>query len=131
MNHAGGLAIRTGFPFCFPFIDIIQVTHNKSAEINVLLQLLCSWSWWGWPAAVCYHCSPNLPVLSSTFFAFTTYASHLFVFSRHPASCPMGNGALSPGVKRPGCEAERLPPSGAEVNAWSYTPLPQYVFIAW
>jgi hypothetical protein len=40
-------------------------------------------------------------------------------------------GALSLGVKRPGCEAEHSPPSSAEVNAWSYTSTPQYVFMAW
>jgi len=34
-------------------------------------------------------------------------------------------GALTPGVKRPGCEADLLPPSSAEVkNAWSYTSSP-------
>jgi hypothetical protein len=41
-------------------------------------------------------------------------------------------GALSLGVKRPGCEADHSPPSSAEVkNAWSYTSTPQYVFMAW
>jgi hypothetical protein len=35
----------------------------------------------------------------------------------HPASCPMGNGVLSPGVKaRPGREADHSPPSSAEVE---------------
>jgi hypothetical protein len=34
-------------------------------------------------------------------------------------------------VKRPGCEADRSPISSAEVkNAWSYTPIPQYAFMA-
>jgi hypothetical protein len=34
-------------------------------------------------------------------------------------------GALSLGVKRPGCEADHSPPSSAEVkNAWSYTSTP-------
>jgi hypothetical protein len=42
-------------------------------------------------------------------------------------------GALSLGVKRPGHEADRSPPSSDEAkNAWSYTPpLPQYVFMRW
>jgi hypothetical protein len=41
-------------------------------------------------------------------------------------------GAISLGVKRPGCEADHSPPSSAEVkNAWSYTSTPQYVFMAW
>jgi hypothetical protein len=34
----------------------------------------------------------------------------------HPASYPMGTGAVSPGVKWPGCEADHSPPSSAEEN---------------
>jgi hypothetical protein len=38
---------------------------------------------------------------------------------------------LSPGENRPGREAERSPPSTAEVkNAWSYTSTHPYTFIA-
>jgi hypothetical protein len=34
----------------------------------------------------------------------------------HPASCPMGTGVLSPGVKaRPGRDVDHSPPSSAEV----------------
>jgi hypothetical protein len=41
-------------------------------------------------------------------------------------------GALSLGVKRPGCEADHSPPSSAEVkNAWSCTSTPQYASMAW
>jgi hypothetical protein len=41
-------------------------------------------------------------------------------------------GVLYLGVKRPVREADYSPPSSAEVkNAWSYTPLPQYAFMAW
>jgi hypothetical protein len=40
----------------------------------------------------------------------------------HPASYPMGNGALSVGVKRQGREADHSPPSSAKVkNVWSCT----------
>jgi hypothetical protein len=36
------------------------------------------------------------------------------------------------GVKRPGREADHSPPSRAEVkNAWSYTSIPPYAFMAW
>jgi hypothetical protein len=43
----------------------------------------------------------------------------------HPASYPIGTGALSLRVKRPGREADHSPPSSAEVkNAWSYTSTP-------
>jgi hypothetical protein len=42
-----------------------------------------------------------------------------------PSSYPMGTGALSLGVKRPGREANHSPPSSAEVkNAWSCTSTP-------
>jgi hypothetical protein len=35
----------------------------------------------------------------------------------HPASCTMGTGVLSPGVKaRPGRDADHSPPSSAEVD---------------
>jgi hypothetical protein len=40
--------------------------------------------------------------------------------------------SLFPGVKRPRREAERSPPSSAEVKkTWSYTFTPPYVFMAW
>jgi len=40
----------------------------------------------------------------------------------HPASCSIGNGALSPGVQRPAREAYHSPPSSTKVkNAWSYS----------
>jgi hypothetical protein len=42
----------------------------------------------------------------------------------------MGTGALSPGVKQPGCEADYSFPSNAEVGDGSYTSTPPYVFIA-
>jgi hypothetical protein len=41
-------------------------------------------------------------------------------------------GVLSLGVKRPGRKADHSLPSTAEVkNAWSYTSIPQYTFMAW
>jgi hypothetical protein len=41
-------------------------------------------------------------------------------------------GALSLAVKRPGREADHSPPSSAEVKyACSFTPIPQYAFVAW
>jgi hypothetical protein len=40
-------------------------------------------------------------------------------------------GALSPGVKRTGREADHSPPTSAEVKkAWIYTSTPPYVFMA-
>jgi len=40
--------------------------------------------------------------------------------------------ALSVGLKWPGYETDRSPPSSAEVqNAWSIPSLPQYAFMAW
>jgi len=53
-------------------------------------------------------------------------------FGAHPASYPMGTGAFSLRIKRPGHEADYSPPSSARSkNTWSYTSLPQYAFIAW
>jgi hypothetical protein len=50
----------------------------------------------------------------------------------HVDSYAMGTGGLSPGVKRPGREAEHSPPSSPEVkNARNNTSTPPYVFIAW
>jgi hypothetical protein len=41
-------------------------------------------------------------------------------------------GALSPRIKRPRCKGDHSPPSSAEVkNAWSYTSITPYVFMAW
>jgi len=49
----------------------------------------------------------------------------------HQASVQWELGALTWGVKWPGCEADYLPSSSAEVNnAWRYTSTPQYVFMA-
>jgi hypothetical protein len=40
-------------------------------------------------------------------------------------------GALSPGVERPGSEADRSPPTGAEVKKiWIYISIPTYAFMA-
>jgi hypothetical protein len=61
----------------------------------------------------------------------------------HPDSYPMGTRVSFLGVKRPavgsslevkraGREFDHSPPSSAEVkNAWGYTSIPQYVFMAW
>jgi len=41
-------------------------------------------------------------------------------------------GALSPGMKQSGHEADHSPPSSAEFkNGWLYTYIPHYVFMAW
>jgi hypothetical protein len=48
------------------------------------------------------------------------------------APYPMGKWAVCSGIKRPKREADNSPPSSAEVkNAWSYTSIPPYVFMAW
>jgi hypothetical protein len=49
----------------------------------------------------------------------------------HSASFPMGTGALSLGVTRPGREADHSPPTNAEVKKTRvYTSTPPYVFMA-
>jgi hypothetical protein len=43
----------------------------------------------------------------------------------HPTSYPMGTGGSSPGVKRPGREADHSPPASAEVQKmWICTSIP-------
>jgi hypothetical protein len=47
-----------------------------------------------------------------------------------PTSYPMGTGALSQGVKRPGREADHSPPASSEVKKmWIYTPTPPHAFM--
>jgi hypothetical protein len=49
----------------------------------------------------------------------------------HPDSFPMGTEALSPGVKRPGRDADYSPPTSAEnKKTWIYTFTPPYAFMA-
>jgi hypothetical protein len=49
----------------------------------------------------------------------------------HLSSYTIGNGAHSPGVKRPGSEAHHSPPTSAEVKKmWIYTATPSYAFMA-
>jgi hypothetical protein len=45
-------------------------------------------------------------------------------YGAQPASYPMDNEALTPGVKRPGREADHSPPASTEVNAWNYISTP-------
>jgi len=46
-------------------------------------------------------------------------------YGAHPASYLMDSGALTPGSKRPGREADHSLPSSAKVkNVWSYTAIP-------
>jgi hypothetical protein len=49
----------------------------------------------------------------------------------HPASYPMGTRGSFPEVKRQRPEADHSPPPSAEINEWSYTSIPPYVFMAW
>jgi hypothetical protein len=49
-----------------------------------------------------------------------------------PYSIQTGSGALSPGIKWPGCEADSSPSSSAKVKkTWFFTSTPPYVFMAW
>jgi hypothetical protein len=51
----------------------------------------------------------------------------------HPVSYTMGTGggAISPGKKRPGREADHSPQSSAEIKkCWSYASILPYVFMA-
>jgi hypothetical protein len=49
----------------------------------------------------------------------------------HPISYSMSTGAFFPGVKRPRYEADRSPPTSAEVKKmWIYISTPPYTFMA-
>jgi hypothetical protein len=49
-----------------------------------------------------------------------------------PTSYPIDTGALSPGVKRPGREADYSLPASAELKKmWIYTSIPPYSFMAY
>jgi hypothetical protein len=62
-------------------------------------------------------------------FLFTTASVTALGPTQPPIQWVVG---FSLGIKRPGREADHLPPSSAEVkNVWSYTFTPQYVFLAW
>jgi hypothetical protein len=48
-----------------------------------------------------------------------------------PSSIQREQGALSPGVMRPDCEADHSPPSNAELkNDGAISPTPPYVYMA-
>jgi hypothetical protein len=50
----------------------------------------------------------------------------------HQTSYPMVPGALSPGVKRPGREADHSPPTSAEVKKmWMYSSTLPYAFMVY
>jgi hypothetical protein len=64
--------------------------------------------------------------------------SRMFSTSSRPALEPTqpriqwAPGALSPGVKRPGLEADHLPVTSVEVkNMWIYVSTPSYTFVGW
>jgi hypothetical protein len=43
-------------------------------------------------------------------------------FGVHPASYSMGTASSFPGLKRPGCETDRSPPTSTKIkNTWIYT----------
>jgi hypothetical protein len=49
----------------------------------------------------------------------------------HPASYPIGTGGSFPGVKRPGPEADKSPPTSTEIKKiWICTSTPPYDFMA-
>jgi hypothetical protein len=71
----------------------------------------------------------GFPALAGIFLLFTASKSPL-----GPSQPPIKRvpGVVSPGVKRPGREADYSPPSTAEVNnTWIYTSNPPYIFVMW
>jgi hypothetical protein len=63
-------------------------------------------------------------------FLFTTMSR--MVLGPTQAPIKWAPGALSLGEKQPGHEADHSPQSSAEVkNVWSYTSIPQCIFMVW
>jgi hypothetical protein len=57
--------------------------------------------------------------------------SSIFASPRRQPPVQWVPGALSPRIKRPGREADHLPPASTEVNKiWIYTSTPPYAFMA-
>jgi hypothetical protein len=92
------------------------------------------------PLSNCHFTSPHWFLLNKYMMYYYYYywvTDFLFSMSPGPAlgSTQPPNqwvsGALSPGVKRPGCEADHSPPASAEVKKmWIYTSTPLYAFMA-
>jgi hypothetical protein len=88
----------------------------------------------GWPSGIALAYGLNDRRFESQqelrIFLFTTASRTALVPTQPPIQ--RVPGFLSLRVKRPGCEADHSPPSSAEIkNAWSYTSIPQYTFMAW
>jgi len=80
---------------------------------------------WGWSGRSVYW------ILIST-------PPHAFATASRPALVPTHllsseyRGALTPGIKQPGSEADQSPPFSTQVKgAWSCISTSQYVFMAW
>jgi len=92
-----------------------------------------------WMASHC-SCSPDsaLGMESEETFSIPSCGKRIFSSQKHPRTA-VGRapsrlqgipGPLAPGVKRPGCRADCLPPSSAEIkNEWSHTSTPPNVFM--
>jgi hypothetical protein len=77
------------------------------------------------------NCISETQVLADILISFTMTGSVLIFTASRPALVSIQSpnqrvlGALTPGVKRSGREADHSPPSSAEVkNTWRYTPTP-------
>jgi hypothetical protein len=80
----------------------------------------------GWLVSSVIECS----VCTVGIFLFTTASRPALGPTQPPIQWVPG--ALYLGLKRPGSEADHLPPSSAGVkNVWSYAPTPQYAFVVW
>jgi hypothetical protein len=61
---------------------------------------------------------------------FSSYCVHISS-EAHPASCPIGTGGFSPGVKQLGHDAHHSSPSSVKVkNVWNCDSISLYVFMA-
>jgi hypothetical protein len=75
---------------------------------------------------------PSLPSISETKEFFSSPAVSRTALGPTKPPIQWVPGTLSLGLRLPGREANHSPPSNVEVkNAWSYTSIPQYAFMAW
>jgi hypothetical protein len=100
--------------------DIQQFYKHCALPVSFVIQLPSFWLY--------DRCS--VPGRGTVFFLYATASRPALELTQPPIQWVPA--ALSPGLERPGHEADHSPPSSSEVNnACSYTSTPQYAFTAW
>jgi hypothetical protein len=104
-----------------------MVTHRRNRDLEVTLNVLHYWKA-GIAQRYSTRCTESRKGLG--IFLFTTASRPALRPTQPPIQWVPG--ALSLGLKWPGCEAAPSTPCSTEVkNPWSYTSTPQYSRMAW